>query len=122
LDDGRLRSSPNIDEPDPREDGLIMIRELLRWFGLFKADAGYEKFEPVYGLPKQSLQEWLSRNPSMRERYAADLARASKGRRRNYKEDRDEMVLDNRRLMSVATDETECDGHSLSDPFARPAA
>ena len=65
-----------------------MIRELLRWLGLFKAEVGSEKFEPVYGLPKQSLEEWLSRNPSMRERYAADLARASKGRRRYFKEDR----------------------------------
>ena len=84
-----------------------MIRKLLRWFGLVNAEAGYEEFEPVYGLPKRSLEEWLSRNPSMRERYAADLARASRGRRRNYKEDREEMVLDSRRLMSVATDEPE---------------
>ena len=55
-----------------------MIRALLRMFGLVDSDADPAKFEPVFGLPKRSLDEWLSRHPSMRERYDAELDRASK--------------------------------------------
>lgn len=54
-----------------------MIKELLRLCGLLKAEADSGKFELVYGLPQKSLEEWLSRNPSMRKKYAADLARLS---------------------------------------------
>jgi hypothetical protein len=27
------------------------------------------EYEPVYGLPKRSVEEWLARNPQLRERY-----------------------------------------------------
>jgi hypothetical protein len=67
-----------------------MIRAMLRMFGLVDAEADSAKYEPAFGLPRQSLDQWLSRHPSMRERYDAELARASKRRPRNYKEDRNE--------------------------------
>jgi hypothetical protein len=65
-----------------------MIHRLLRLFGLANSKPDSEKFEPVFGLPKQSIDEWLSRHRSMKERYDAELARLSKPRRRSYKEDR----------------------------------
>lgn len=58
-----------------------MIKKLLRLFRLVETENVSARFEPVYGLPKQAFEEWLSRNPSMRERYAAELARASKRNR-----------------------------------------
>lgn len=99
-----------------------MIKNLLRRLGFLNAEPYSGRFEPVYGLPKQSLEEWLSRNPSMRERYADDLARASKGCRRKFKEDREESGPRQSPFDASRDRRTECDGRSLSNPFARSPA
>jgi hypothetical protein len=67
---------------------MTMIRPLLRFFGLVDAEADSAKFEPVFGLPRRSLDEWLSRHPSMRETYDAELARITERRRGGYRDSR----------------------------------
>lgn len=99
-----------------------MIRKLLRWLGLLNAEADSGRFEPVYGLPKWSLEEWLSRNPALRENYAADLARASKSRRRNFKDDRNESSPQRSPIDAGRDPRAERSDRSLSDPFARTSA
>ena len=56
-----------------------MWASLLR---LFKPSGGsdpmWHEYDPVYGLPGRALDEWLARNPALREEYdAAIRARAS---------------------------------------------
>jgi hypothetical protein len=50
-----------------------MVKSLLRFFGILKDERGLDKFEPIYGLPPRSLDEWLSRNPGRRTDYEAEL-------------------------------------------------
>ncbi len=68
-----------------------MIKSLLRFFGLAKKSSERDNFDPLYGLPKQSLDKWLSRNTTLKRDYASQLAarswhnhrRVASGRRRN---------------------------------------
>jgi len=53
---------------------------MLRWLGrLFgtpdKPTIPHTKEDPVYGLPRQSVEDWLGRNPRLREEHAAELRR-----------------------------------------------
>ena len=57
-----------------------MVKSLLRLFGINRGEVELEKFEPVYGLPKQSLEEWLARNPALRKDYGAELLSRSQQR------------------------------------------
>lgn len=50
-----------------------MIDWLLHFFGIIRDERGPDEFEPIYGLPKRSLDEWLSRNPALRKDYDAEL-------------------------------------------------
>ena len=50
-----------------------MIESLSRLFGFVADEENFENYEPIYGLPKQSLDEWLSRNPKLRQEYDATL-------------------------------------------------
>jgi hypothetical protein len=50
-----------------------MLKSLLRFFGIVKDDSELDNFEPIYGLPKRSLDEWLSRNPAFKEKYESEL-------------------------------------------------
>lgn len=50
-----------------------MVKSLLRFLGIVKDTRGLDKFEPIYGLPTRSLDEWLSRNPALRKDYEAEL-------------------------------------------------
>jgi hypothetical protein len=54
-----------------------MFQSLLRFFGLAKKSSELE-FDPLYGLPRQSLEGWLSRNPKLKKDYASQLAARSR--------------------------------------------
>jgi hypothetical protein len=58
-----------------------MRRSLLRLVGLSGGiDPNREKYDPVYGLPQRAVDEWLARNPEIRDEYEATLrARAVGG-------------------------------------------
>jgi GrpB-like predicted nucleotidyltransferase (UPF0157 family) len=47
-----------------------MLRWLLKTLGHDKArPAQHPEYEPVYGLPRRAVEEWLARNPRLREEY-----------------------------------------------------
>ncbi len=50
-----------------------MFKSLLRYFGITKESEEQDKFDPIYGLPKRALQDWLSRNPTLSIEYNAKL-------------------------------------------------
>jgi hypothetical protein len=53
-----------------------MWREWLRLIGLSdSADPIGDQYDPVYGLPRRSLEEWLARNPDVKDEYEAELRR-----------------------------------------------
>ncbi len=68
-----------------------MFKSLLRFLGLAKKSSEPDNFDPLYGLPKHSLDEWLSHNPKLKREYASQLAarswhnhrRVASGSRRN---------------------------------------
>jgi hypothetical protein len=51
-----------------------MLRSMTSLLGLGKKPTELDKFEPIYGLPKRSLDEWLSRNPQLKKDYDEELA------------------------------------------------
>jgi hypothetical protein len=51
-----------------------MFNALLRWLGFGTDRSELEAFEPIYGLPTRSLDEWLSRNPQLKKEYEIELA------------------------------------------------
>jgi hypothetical protein len=51
-----------------------MFKKILRAFGIGADPSELDKFEPIYGLTKRSLDEWLSRNPELRNKYEPELA------------------------------------------------
>jgi hypothetical protein len=64
-----------------------MIRSLLRFFNIIPDTANLDKYEPIYGLPTHSLDEWLSQNPELKKSYDVEL-RARKSRRRDRSKSR----------------------------------
>jgi hypothetical protein len=50
-----------------------MLKSLLRFFGIVKDNSDLDNFDPIYGLPKRSLDEWLSRNPTLKTKYESEL-------------------------------------------------
>ncbi|MCA9147205.1 MAG: hypothetical protein KDB05_30725 [Planctomycetales bacterium] len=61
-----------------------MIKYLMWFLGLIaddREDSELDKFEPIYGLPRRSLDEWLSRNPALKKDYEAKLRAHSLGNR-----------------------------------------
>jgi hypothetical protein len=50
-----------------------MLKSLFRLFGIDADSTELDKFEPIYGLPKRSLDEWLSRNPKLKKEYEREL-------------------------------------------------
>ncbi len=51
-----------------------MFKTILRAFGIGADPSELDKFEPIYGLTKRSLDEWLSRNPELRKKYDIEMA------------------------------------------------
>jgi hypothetical protein len=49
------------------------IDAVLRYLGIVAGSRELAKFEPIYGLPKQSLDAWLSRNPQLKKAYELKL-------------------------------------------------
>jgi hypothetical protein len=53
-----------------------------RLFGSDQADTLQDQYDPIYGLLYSALDEWLSRNPKLKEDYQAELrARCTTTRR-----------------------------------------
>src|SRR5690606_3629285 len=50
----------------------------LRFCGIVKNKRVLDQFEPIYGLPTRSLDEWLSRNPARKKVYEAELLNRSR--------------------------------------------
>ena len=53
---------------------------MLKWLGQLFGKAGeprssYPEDDPIYGLPRQSIEQWLARNPRLKEEYEAELRR-----------------------------------------------
>ena len=46
-----------------------MIKTLRRWFGLMVDTSELDRFEPVYGMPKQAFDAWIARNPKLKKGY-----------------------------------------------------
>lgn len=58
-----------------------MRRSIVRLLGPNTDSTELDKFEPIYGLPKRSLDEWLSRNPQLKKDYERELlARVQRSR------------------------------------------
>lgn len=51
-----------------------MFHALLCCLGFRTGRTKLDSFEPIYGLPKRSLDEWLSRNPQLQKEYEVELA------------------------------------------------
>jgi hypothetical protein len=59
-----------------------MFKWLLWFFGRAPIIPQLDEFEPIYGLPKSSFDEWIARNPALRKEYEAKLkARSLRGTR-----------------------------------------
>jgi hypothetical protein len=52
-----------------------MWKRLLRLARHTRHEATLDKFDPVYGLAKEAIDEWLSRNPALKQRHEAELTR-----------------------------------------------
>lgn len=53
-----------------------MIKCVMRFLGMLPRDrenSELDEFEPIYGLHRRSLDEWLSRNPAIKKEYDAKL-------------------------------------------------
>lgn len=58
-----------------------MFKSLLRRLGIMNDPLEPNRFEPIYGFPTRSIDEWLARNPKLKEKYDAELlARSSRSR------------------------------------------
>ena len=58
-----------------------MWKSFLRAFGIEDRKELEEQFDPIYGLPYPALDEWLSRNPKLKEEYDAELRARLRTRR-----------------------------------------
>jgi hypothetical protein len=51
-----------------------MWSTLLRFFGVSGgAESIRDEYDPVYGLPRRAVEEWLARNPTLKREYEAML-------------------------------------------------
>jgi hypothetical protein len=54
-------------------EGELMFKSLFGFFRIGADSSELDKFEPIYGLPKRSLDEWLSRNSLLKKEYEIEL-------------------------------------------------
>ena len=50
-----------------------MCKSLLRRLGVATDSAERDHYDPIYGLPKRSLEAWLLLNPQIKKQYEAEL-------------------------------------------------
>lgn len=62
-----------------------MFKTLMRYLRRSSKARDVDKGDPIYGLPKQSLQDWLSKNPLLKKDYESELLARSLQRRTNHK-------------------------------------
>jgi len=52
---------------------IAMLNWVRRIFGMAAESASSDpEFDPVYGLPRRAVEEWLARNPRLREEYEVE--------------------------------------------------
>ena len=51
-----------------------MVTWLRRSFRSAEGSSTISQFEPIYGLPISSLEQWLLRNPKLKESYDATMS------------------------------------------------
>jgi hypothetical protein len=51
-----------------------MFKAMFRYFESAGNSSTSNDFEPIYGLPRSSLNDWLSRNPLLKKEYDEKLA------------------------------------------------
>lgn len=73
-----------------------MFKPLMRYLRNFSKASDIDKYEPIYGLPRHSLQEWLSKNPLLKKDYENELLARSLQRRTDH-----EMRVNDQRLLDV---------------------
>lgn len=50
-----------------------MLKGLKRLFGMDADAAGSGgDYDPVYGLPRRAVEEWLARNPTLRQQHEVE--------------------------------------------------
>lgn len=54
-----------------------MFKSLLRRLGIMNGTLEPNKFDPIYGFPTRSIDEWFARNPKLKADYDAELAARS---------------------------------------------
>jgi len=54
-----------------------MIKALRRWFGSMADTSELDRFEPIYGMPKQTFDAWIAHNPKLKKSYNAKLSARS---------------------------------------------
>ena len=90
---GRHERSPSTEtlcEPAPgwvvhlslmREE-IAMWQRLRRPFGTAAESPSLDgEYDPIYGLPWRAVEEWLARNPGLKEKYEAELEQRLAARR-----------------------------------------
>ena len=61
------------------------MRRIFQLLESCKARNVHTRFDPVYGMPWDSLEAWLAKNPSKKIEYAAELDRRSRRSRIDYR-------------------------------------
>jgi hypothetical protein len=51
-----------------------MLKAMLDYLEMGGHSSKMEDFEPIYGLPRQSLDDWLARNQPLKKEYDKVLA------------------------------------------------
>jgi hypothetical protein len=46
-----------------------MFNKIVRIFQRTKPNHERDKYEPIYGFPREAVEEWLSRNPQLKVQY-----------------------------------------------------
>jgi hypothetical protein len=53
---------------------MVMLRWLWRLFGwAAESSSPTVEYDPVYGFPRRAVEEWLARNPQLREEYEVQV-------------------------------------------------
>jgi hypothetical protein len=50
-----------------------MFKSLRRLFGFDRSSPVKDQYDPIYGLPRRAVDEWLKHNPVLKQEYDAML-------------------------------------------------
>jgi hypothetical protein len=70
---------------------------LLKLVGLSNgSDFTRDEYDPVYGLPRRAVDEWVARNPTLKTEYAAVLRARARSATARARDTRDSSAEDER--------------------------